>query len=160
MKKLCIVALAGLFAFGAYAEVTNNVVNIDEVAVAVTVNPTTGTTILTEAENVRTVLAAYGAGTVSTITVDRAQEIWIPIGIAADVANGTESSAIAISYKSADAATLFRLQSITQVGGSETYTPLAGYPSMVYGDKLMLTAASADTTNSYVVTFIKKAIPR
>jgi hypothetical protein len=164
MKKLLLVA-AILCAGIASADVTNNVVyvtttNVVTVTAAnVTVNPTTGITLATDAENVRVVEYAFN-GAVRTASCTRAQEIWIPVGLAIDVGNGTESSVTTVSYLPTGGSTAYRLQAITMVGGSETYTPLANYPSLVYGDSLILAPAASTTTNSYSVTFVKKVIPR
>lgn len=97
---------------------------------------------------------------VSTITVDRAQEVWIPVGIAIDVGNGTETSTNTLSFLPTGGATPFRLQSIVMVGGAETNSSLSDYPALVYGDKLIIAPDRTTTTNSFSVTLIKQVIPR
>lgn len=163
MKKLITalgIATMLTYAVMAESEVTNNVVNVAEISVAATVYPTAGASVITEAENIRNELLAFSGSTASAVTNTKMQEIWVPVGVATDVNAGTASSVISIGYRPSGSSTLFNLGSITQVGGSETYTPFAGYPSLASGDSLVLTAASTDTTNSYSVTFIKKVIPR
>jgi hypothetical protein len=97
---------------------------------------------------------------ISTITVDRAQEVWIPVGVAIDVGNGTETSTNTLSFLPTGGATPFRLQSIVMVGGAETNTSLSDYPALVYGDKLILAPDRTTTTNKFSVTLIKQVIPR
>jgi len=156
MKKLLIAAVVGLFGLAAFAEgevYTNAIVEI----ASVPVYPTAGATILANAEDLRAI-AVHSAGTAISITNNKPQEMWLPVGIATDIGLDTTTSTIVPSYTPVDSSTAFRLTSMSQTTDAETYQALPSYPSMVYGD--VFTITSSTTNNSFVVTFIKKVIPR